>query len=291
MVRTNAKNATSYINRQKNKDFLLSQNIKLSIPSFKIENGKLIYLSGKPETIQLGLNKENDLKFKQYVEFILFPDLKKKYPNNKFLSYLGYRVFDFNDDHNSSINLSKIKTNNMDNPSDLAQFNLAKLDMLEISKNDITKLFYYNLIAYNNQSGQSSLTIMFDDIIRNNSVDAIVNYNNFITEWDKQPVNTQVSIEVMKAIAPVLKLYEVNSRIGLKYFYIQNPEDKKTYLCYKVSKQGDSYNEDEDPNGFNQYGSEDGPDNANAKTFREKIYDAGYDIFGLPKYENERKRS
>lgn len=73
----------------------------------------------------------------------------------------------------------------MDNPSDLAQFNLAKLDMLEISKNDITKLFYYNLIAYNNQSGQSSLTIMFDDIIRNNSVDAIVNYNNFITEWDK----------------------------------------------------------------------------------------------------------
>jgi hypothetical protein len=41
----------------------------------------------------------------------------------------------------------------MDNPSDLAQFNLAKLDMLEISKNDITKLFYYNLIAYNNQSG------------------------------------------------------------------------------------------------------------------------------------------
>ena len=283
------KNATSYINRQKNKDFLLSQNIKLSIPSFKIENGKLIYLSGRPETIQLGLNKENDLKFKQYVEFILFPDLKKKYPNNKFLSYLGYRVFDFNDDHNSSINLSKIKTNNMDNPSDLAQFNLAKLDMLEISKNDITKLFYYNLIAYNNQSGQSSLTIMFDDIIRNNSVDAIVNYNNFITEWDKQPVNTQVSIEVMKAIAPVLKLYEVNSRIGLKYFYIQNPEDKKTYLCYKVSKQGDSYNEDEDPNGFNQYGSEDGPDNANAKTFREKIYDAGYDIFGLPKYETKGK--
>jgi hypothetical protein len=45
------KNATSYINRQKNKDFLLSQNIRLSIPSFKIENGKLIYLSGKPEII------------------------------------------------------------------------------------------------------------------------------------------------------------------------------------------------------------------------------------------------
>ena len=279
------KNATSYINRQKNKDFLLSQNIKLSIPSFKIENGKLIYLSGKPEIIQLGLNKENDLKFKQYVEFILFPDLKKKYPNNKFLSYLGYRVFDFNDDHNSSINLSKIKTNNMDNPSDLAQFNLAKLDMLEISKSDITKLFYYNLIAYNNQSGQSSLTIMFDDIIRNNSVDAIVNYNNFITEWDKQPINTQASIEIMKAIAPVLKLYEVNSRIGLKYFYIQNPEDKKTYLCYKVSKQDDY----EDPNEFNQYGPDDGSDNANVKTFRERIYDAGYDIFGLPKYETKGK--
>jgi len=89
----------------------------------------------------------------------------------------------------------------------------------------------------------------------------------------------------MKAIAPVLKLYEVNSRIGLKYFYIQNPEDKKTYLCYKVSKQG-GY--EEDPDGLNQY-SDDGPDNANAKTFREKIYDAGYDIFGLPKYESKGK--
>jgi serine/threonine protein kinase len=89
-------------------------------------------------------------QFKQYVEFILFPELKKKYSGNAFLSYLGYRVFDFNDDHNSSINLSKIKTNNMDNPSDLAQFNLAKLDMLELNKEDIKKLFYYNLIAYNN---------------------------------------------------------------------------------------------------------------------------------------------
>jgi hypothetical protein len=38
----------------------------------------------------------------------------------------------------------------MDNPSDLAQFNLAKLDMLELDKEDIKKLFYYNLIAYNN---------------------------------------------------------------------------------------------------------------------------------------------
>lgn len=280
------KNATSYINRQKNKEFLLSQNIILKIPSFKIENGKLIYLSNKPETIQLGLNKENDLKFKQYVEFILFPELKKKYSGNAFLSYLGYRVFDFNDDHNSSINLSKIKTNNMDNPSDLAQFNLAKLDMLELNKEDIKKLFYYNLIAYNNQSGQSSLTIMFDDIIRNNSIDAVVDYNKFITEWDKQPINTLNIIETMKAIAPVLKLNEVNSGLRIKYFYIQNPEDKKTYLCYKLSNQNNSYNDD--PNEFeqNEYNEE---SNRNAKTFREKIYDAGYGIFSLPKQETKGK--
>lgn len=281
------KNSTSYINRQKNKEFLLSQNIVLKIPSFKIENGKLIYLSNKPETIQLGLNKENDLKFKQYIEFILFPELKKKYKNNSFLSYLGYRVFDFNDDHNSSINLSKIKTNNMDNPSDLAQFNLAKLDMLELDKEDIRKLFYYNLIAYNNQSGQSSLTIMFDDIIRNNSIEAIVNYNKFITEWDKQPISTLNMIETMKAIAPVLKLYEVNSRLGIKYFYVQNPEDKKTYLCYKLANQSNSYDED-DPNGFDNEGS-DNPDTGDVRTFREKIYDAGYGIFSLPKQETKGK--
>ena len=277
------KNATSYINRQKNKEFLISQNIVLKIPSFKIENGKLIYLSNKPETIQLGLNKENDLKFKQYIEFILFPKLKKNYPGNAFLSYLGYRVFDFNDDHNSSIDLSKIKTNNMDNPSDLAQFNLAKLDMLELDKEDIKKLFYYNLIAYNNQSGQSSLTIMFDDIIRNNSIDTIVDYNKFITEWDKQPISTLNMIETMKAIAPVLKLYEVNPGLRIKYFYVQNPEDKKTYLCYKLTKQNNSYDED-DPNEFNNYGSDESEKKV-IKSFRKSIEDAGYGIFGLPKQE------
>lgn len=280
------KNATSYINRQKNKEFLISQNIVLKIPSFKIENGKIIYLSNKPETVQLGLNKENDLKFKQYVEFILFPELKKKHPGNAFLSYLGYRVFDFNDDHNSSINLSKIKTNNMDNPSDLAQFNLAKLDMLELNKEDIRKLFYYNLIAYNNQSGQSSLTIMFDDIIRNNSIDTVIDYNRFITEWDKQPISTLNMIETMKAIAPVLKLYEVNSGLRIKYFYVQNPEDKKTYLCYKLANQNNSY--DEDPNGFEQNEYDEGSDRS-TKTFREKIYDAGYGIFSLPKQETKGK--
>lgn len=278
------KNSTSYINRQKNKEFLISQNVVLKIPSFKIENGKIIYLSNKPETIQLGLNKENDLKFKQYVEFILFPELKKKYPGNAFLSYLGYRVFDFNDDHNSSINLSKIKTNNMDNPSDLAQFNLAKLDMLELNKEDIKKLFYYNLIAYNNQSGQSSLTIMFDDIIRNNSIDTVIDYNKFITEWDKQPISTLNMIETMKAIAPVLKLYEVNSGLRIKYFYVQNPEDRKTYLCYKLANQNNSHSEDEDPNGFEQNEYDEGS-GGNTKTFREKIYDAGYGIFSLPKQE------
>ena len=282
------KNATSYINRQKNKEFLLSQNIVLKIPSFKIENGKLIYLSNKPETIQLGLNKENDLKFKQYVEFILFPELKKKYPSNAFLSYLGYRVFDFNDDHNSSINLSKIKTNNMDNPSDLAQFNLAKLDMLELNKEDIKKLFYYNLIAYNNQSGQSSLTIMFDDIIRNNSIDTVVDYNKFITEWDKQPISTLNMIETMKAIAPVLKLYEVNSGLRIRYFYVQNPEDKKTYLCYKLANQNNSYNEDDNPDGFNNYGLDESGEKT-VKSFRKSIEDAGYGIFSLPKQETKGK--
>lgn len=274
------KNATSYINRQKNNDFLLSQNVQLRIPSFKIENGKLTYLSSGIETIQLGIDKKNDQKFKQYVEFILFPQLKEKYPDNKFLQYLGYRVFDFNDDHNSSINLSKIKTNNMDNPSDLAQFNLAKLDMLELDKEDVTKLFYYNLIAYNNQSGQSSLTILFDDIIRNNSLKVVNDYNQFITEWDKKPISQQSYIDTMKAIAPVLKLFEVNSGLRLKYFYVQNPEDKKTYLCYKLPNQKNNEDDFDDYDNDN-YDNEEG----NVRSFRTRIYDAGYGIFSLPKQE------
>ena len=277
------KNANAHINRQKNTDFLISQNILIKIPSFKIQNGKLSYLSQGIETIQLGINKENDLKFKQYVEFILYPQLKEKYPGNNFLSYLGYRVFDFNEDHNSSINLSKIKTNNMDNPSDLAQFNLAKLDMLEIDKDDIIKLFYYNIIAYNNQSGQSSLTMMFDDMIRNNSISPINDYHKFITEWDKQSISTQSKIDTMKAIAPVLKLFEVNSRIGLKYFYVQDPETKKTYLCYKKPNQNNQDYED----GFeDNFGDNYGNDyEGGKKTFRQIIDEANYGIFGLPSQE------
>ena len=265
--------------------FLLSQNILIKIPNFKIENGKLIYLSGGIETIQLGLDKQNDLKFKQYVEFILFPELKKKYKGNNFLAYLGYRIFDFNEDHNSSINISKIKTNNMDNPSDLAQFNIAKIDMLNIDKEDIIKLFYYNLIAFNNQLGQSSLTIMFDDIIRNNSISVISDYHKFITEWDKQPISVQSQIDIMKAIAPVLKLYEIRPGIKLKYFYAQDPETKITYLCYKKSNNSNN----NDDYGYDDYGPDydDDERGGNKESFREKVYKAGYDIFGLPEQKTK----
>ena len=92
----------------------------------------------------------------------------------------------------------------------------------------------------------------------------------------------------MKAIAPVLKLYEVNSRLRIKYFYVQNPEDKKTYLCYRLSNQNNSNNEDEDPNGLDQYDPNESNTGDN-RTFREKIYDAGYGIFSLPKQETKGK--
>ena len=170
----------------------------------------------------------------------------------------------------------------MDNPSDLAQFNLAKLDMLELDKEDVTKLFYYNLIAYNNQSGQSSLTILFDDIIRNNSLKVVNDYNQFITEWDKKPISQQSYIDTMKAIAPVLKLFEVNSGLRLKYFYVQNPEDKKTYLCYKLPNQKNNEDDFDDYDNDN-YDNEEG----NVRSFRTRIYDAGYGIFSLPKQETK----
>ena len=87
----------------------------------------------------------------------------------------------------------------------------------------------------------------------------------------------------MKAIAPVLKLFEVNSRIGLKYFYVQDPETKKTYLCYKKQNQNNQdYEEDFDDNFGDNYGND---YEGGKKTFRQIIDEANYGIFGLPSQE------
>jgi hypothetical protein len=73
----------------------------------------------------------------------------------------------------------------MSNPSDVVQFDLAKYDLSLLPTKYIEYMFYYNLLAYNNQPGQLSLTSLFEDLIKANRLDVIKDYNDFIVRWGK----------------------------------------------------------------------------------------------------------
>lgn len=241
------KNILPTIYRRINREYLRSRNIKYTIPQFEVKDGRVIMKEGT-QSIILGYDKDNQ-KFKDWIQYIVFPELQAKYSANKFLQYLGYRSYDYNPDHNQTINIAKIRQVNTKNPSDLVQFDLAKGDLLKLSSSDISKLFYYNIIAYNNQAGQLSLTDLFEDLVSANNFESIRQYNEFWANHEDVLVQFSSDEELQIAIAPLLNIYEVKRSLKIPYIYVKNREDGKTYLFYKVSNSNEQ--------GINPFGEDD----------------------------------
>ena len=88
----------------------------------------------------------------------------------------------------------------MKNPSDLVLFDLAKSDLQKLPANVIDMLFFYNIIAYNNQAGQLSLTDMFEDLISANNFESIREYNTFISNHEDQDIPITESEKLNKKL-------------------------------------------------------------------------------------------
>lgn len=281
------KNILPTIYRKINQEYLRSKNIKYTIPQFEVKDGKVIMGEGT-QTITLGYDKDNQ-KFKDWMQYIVFPKLQSENPGNKFIQYIGYRSYDYNSDHNQSINIAKIKQVNTKNPSDLVQFDLAKNDLLKLSSSDIDKLFYYNIIAYNNQAGQLSLTDLFEDLVSADNFESIRQYNEFWANHEDVPVQFNSDNELQIAIAPVLTVYELKPSLKIPYIYVRNRENGKTYLLYKMQKDSQQGSEDNEVdyeinenNGFDEE-----IQGQNPKSFSEIIEHAGYGYFGQTLTESQ----
>ena len=282
------RNILPTIYRKINQEYLRSRNIKYTIPQFEVKDGKVIMGEGT-QSITLGYDKDNQ-KFKDWIQYIVFPELQSSNPANKFLQYLGYRSYEYNPDHNQTINIAKIRQVNTKNPSDLVQFDLAKGDLLKLSPSDISKLFYYNIIAYNNQAGQLSLTDLFEDLVSANNFESIRWYNEFWANHEDIPVQFSSDEELQIAIAPLLNIYEVKQSLKIPYIYVRNREDGKTYLFQKMSDSNNKQEEDSEENDDISYnfgeldyeGSEYGE-----KGFFKTMEDAKYNLIGQTLTESQ----
>lgn len=250
------RNILPTIYRRINQEYLRSRNIKYTIPQFEVKDGKVIMKEGT-EPITLGYDKDNQ-KFKDWVQYIVFPELQSKYPSNKFLQYLGYRSYDFNPDHNQTINIAKIRQVNTKNPSDLVQFDLAKGDLDKLPAKVISQLFYYNIIAYNNQAGQLSLTDLFEDLVSANNFESIRQYNEFWSNHEDAIVKFGSDEELMTAIAPLMNIFEIKPSLKIPFIYVRNRENGIVSLYYKASSNNASSSVEGNDDFYDEF--EGGPD-------------------------------
>lgn len=255
------KNLLSAIYRNINKQYLRSQNQVYKIPRFTIVNGSPKILGGF-EYIRLGYD---DQKFRDWVQFIEFPRMQKEYPDNAFIKYLGFRSYDYNEDKNESINIAKIKQLNSKSPASLVEFDSAKEALTYLKPSDIDKLFYYNIVAYNNQAGQLSLTSLFEDLMAANNFESIINYNKFMSPTSNIKVEFTQDLRVL--LAPLVSEYEVK-KCKAPFIRVRDRDTEKVFLLQKGRMP-----KSEDPDAPENQDEGTGP-----KSFEVRMDEAGYHI-------------
>lgn len=270
------KNILPAIYRKLNNNFIIEQKQQYIIPSFQITDGQIkLTKEGIHSGITLGTKGANQ-KFKDWIQYIEFPRWKREFSDNKFIQMLGYRTYDYNVDHNQSINMAKTRQYNMKNPSDVVEFDRAKADLQKLPSKVIDQLFYYNLITYNNSPGQLSLTDMFEDLIAANNFELIRNYNTFISNHETKDVDISEKDELKLEIAPVVPLYELKPSLIIPYLYVRDRNTGMTYLLQKQNTEQQNIYEDD-------YGFDNDFENSeiNGKdSFMETINKAGYALYG-----------
>lgn len=252
-IQSRLKLASRYISRQMNNMFLNSQNVELTIP--KIVDG--VVDDATKISIKLG-TKEGNQAFKEWMDLVIIPKYKTLYSStNRFFKELHEAAYHKTDGRNTQVNFTTgidIMSSNTSEINKVAEvteaFNrLATKE--EIKGLPIVNLFfYYDLIAYDRQPGQYSLTPIFNQLVALNNTDVLTDYVAFVSDLDQSgnyilSLDPQQIDEIERFIAPSVSIYALDT-CKEKYAWVKDPLDSKFYLIEKIQKEkGSTFDEDE----------------------------------------------
>ena len=240
-IQSRLKTASRYISRQMNNMFLLEQNIELNIP--KITEGKVDNSIKVP--IKLG-TKEGNEAFKEWMDFVVIPQYKSKYKSNKFLDELSEAAYHKSDNHNTIINYTTGIDSMTSNPTEVMKFAEVTEGFNNLQSKTVGNLplidafFYYDLIAYDRQPGQLSLTPIFNKLVAIGKTKVISDYVQFVSDLD-QGGNIILTLddsqidEIKRFIAPIISIYALDD-FDEEYGWVKDPADQQFYLIKRNPK-------------------------------------------------------
>lgn len=289
----------SFIANRINNQFLLSQDIVITIPAgsklFTPEGHE--FTSENETQILLGTPHGNAI-FKYWMDNNVIPEMQSSRSANKFIRDLTKFSISKTFDGEGQVNYAL--TENMMPKSDYerAIFKQYK-DNLNLLQNSnyqgipkVDLFFYYNLIAYNGESSQNSFTSLFEDIFAEKSNDTVKKYIEFCSLFDKEG-NFELGKdftedELLQHIAPVENLEQGK----LKYIRVYDP-DTLTIELFKLREDSEQDYENEDGDNPVLEEMQNAPDDidfdpeefrASNMTFEERVQTSNYDRIEKPSY-------
>ena len=258
-----SKGMNNFINDFLVNSFLIDKNITITLDAFKYINRK-----GYEETVVDGQQillgtQEGNIRFKEWMDRIVFPNLMKGYvdnqdgeleinsqvENNAFINSLFKGTFDRTYDRNAIIAWAT-KVNTL--PSD--DYEQGEFDAIKNSFNDLgaysykgiplSKLIYlYNQIVYSGKLGTQTFTKLFEN---KQNLDIIEQFHDFETELDTNGYTIDLDTDVdfytlLEYIVPTGSIY---TSVG-EFVRARDPNDKRYKLYQKIKGQDYGYdNED-----------------------------------------------
>ena len=246
------KRVQKFINTKINNQFLLSQNIIMSIPSglkmYK-PNGDMV--ESNNSEILLGTPHGN-ATFKYLMDNHVFPDLQNQISVPKFIKDLTRFNISNTIDGVGQVNYTLTENMMPKSEYERVQFkqykdSLNSLQGIEYNGYPVLDLiFYYNIIAYNNESSQNSFTTLFEDILAEKTNDTVRQYVEFYSVFDKEgsfELNKDFTEdELLQFIAPLESL----EKGKLPYIRVYDPEAMAVVLVKKIEKSYSNEGEDSD---------------------------------------------
>ena len=218
-----------------------------------IDNAREARILNFDTEIQLG-TELGDANYKLYMETVIIPELKKRFPNNMFIKALQPVI-------NTNTNLGSISINyglpiNMMPRTDYERdmFNEYKeaFNQLGSSGSDSVykemavqdMLYYYSMIANNSKVGPTSLQGIFEDYVITSS--KAKSFRDFISQQDSNPnvYDKIVTYLTSEMLAPFSSPY-----IGGSYLIKYKDKNSDTIEMYQLSEES-SDNEYEEYEGY-----------------------------------------